>query len=126
MGGGCGYPAQPAAGPPDEDRGGYKLSQMTAFSCYVNKDKMADSLAAKGSRGLFFQNNAQFIALRREKKFTATIAGRLGRQRPSIDSLLVLAAAVDDQAVPEQKKGPDRPKKLTKNILVIVKGQATK
>jgi len=87
---------------------------------------MANSSAAKGSRGLFFQNNAQIIALRREKKCTATIAGRLGRQRPSIVSLLVLAATVDDQAVPEQKKGPDRPKKPSKNILVIVKGQVIK
>ena len=87
---------------------------------------MADNSAAKGSRGLVFQDKAQIIVWRREKKSAATITGRLSHQWPSIDSLLVLAAAVADQAVPEQQKGPGRFKKLTKTILVLFKGKATK
>ena len=67
MGGGREHPAQPAAGPPGGGRGGYKLSLMTAFSCSVNADQMADNSAAKGSRGLVFQDKAQIIVWRREK-----------------------------------------------------------
>ena len=87
---------------------------------------MADSSTAIAGSRLSLLDTAQITAWSRVKKSAATITGRLGRQRPLIDSLLVLAAAVADQAVPEQQKGPGRFKKLTKTILVLFKGKATK
>ena len=87
---------------------------------------MADSSTAIAGSRLSLLDTAQITAWSREKKSAATKTGRLGRQRPLIDSLLVLAAAVADQAVPEQQKGPGRFKKLTKTILVLFKGKAIK
>ena len=87
---------------------------------------MANSSTAIAGSRLSLLDTAQITAWSREKKSAATITSRLGRQRPLIDSLLVLAAAVADQAVPEQQKGPGRFKKLTKTILVLFKGKAIK
>ena len=62
---------------------------------------MGNSTSAKAIRRLFFGDNAQIVAWRREGGPSATIVGRLGRHWWSNCHLLVRAASMENQAVPE-------------------------
>ena len=101
-GGGWGWAPGTAGGPPHQvGEGGCEQAKFTANICTGYLYKMGNSTSAKAIRRLFFGDNAQIVAWRREGGPSATIVGRLGRHWWSNCHLLVRAASMENQAVPE-------------------------
>jgi transposase len=78
-----------------------------------------------GVKHLSIEDKATVIACK-EAGFSANqIASRLGRHKATINYVLAASKALPNRAVPQRKKGSGRPRKLTEDVLKILKRQIT-
>jgi transposase len=75
---------------------------------------------------LSIEDKATVIAYK-EAGFSANqIASRLGSHEATINRVLAASKTLPNRAVPQRKKGSGRPRKLTEDVLKILKRQITK
>jgi transposase len=79
-----------------------------------------------GVKHLSVEDKATVIAYK-EAGFSANqIASRLVRHKATTNRVLAVSKALPNRAVPQRKKGFGRPRKLTEDVLKILKRQRTK
>jgi IS30 family transposase len=81
---------------------------------------------AKASGKLKIEEKAKILDWKADGVSSETIAARLGRHRSSIDRLFVKSKGLPDNAIPGRKKGSGRPRKMTEDLLAILKRQIDK
>jgi hypothetical protein len=87
---------------------------------------MEASVKAKTSGKLKIEEKAKILAWKADGASSEKIAARLGHHHLSIDRLFVKSIGLPDNAIPGRKKCSGRPRKMTEDLLAILKRQIDK
>jgi hypothetical protein len=82
---------------------------------------MEASVKAKTSGKLKIEEKAKILAWKADGASSEKIAVRLGHHQLSIDRLFVKSMGLPDNAIPGRKKCSGRPRKMTEDLLAILK-----
>ncbi len=88
---------------------------------------MSDHSEDKGAKKLSIEEKTSIIAFSDAGLPTKEIIVKTSRNKTTINHLLAAAKKLSDNSIPQRKKGSGRPrKKVTKDVLILLKRQITK
>ncbi len=88
--------------------------------------KMSDHSEHKGDKKLSIEEKASIIVYSDAGLTTKEIIVKTGRNKMTINRLLSAAKKLSDNSIPQRKKGSGRPRKVTKDVLILLERQITK
>jgi transposase len=81
---------------------------------------MSDHSEDKGSKKLSIEEKASIITYSDAGLTTKEIIVKTGRNKTTINRLLAAAKKLSDNSIPQRKKGSGRPRKVTKDVLILL------
>jgi transposase len=100
-----------------------KFSQRSLNRTFL---KMSNHSEDKGAKKLSIEEKASIIAYSDAGLTTKEIIVKTGRNKTTINRLLAAAKKFSDNSIPQRKKGSGRPRKVMKDVLILLKRQITK